>query len=505
MRSTTSVVLGAVVSVLSACGSAGGDCEGTASCEAWPTAPDAGRAQSATPVAQADVGAPSRDARPDAYASGEMPAVEAADAAASAPTCQSRFANPVTGVFVSPAGIDGPGCGSRAVPCATIAWALSRARAALVPNVYVAPGTYTASVALPAGMAIEGGWLADSWAPDCGAAAPAAVLEAAATGATITAKDIGGSARLAYLCVRSRPHGALSAGESAYGVLASGETTHLELEHVDIRASSAADGVAGGSPHTAGLHSGTCPTPGSGRDSTQIGAVGTSSVGSFSPMGYVPGDGAAGSPGAVGDNGLAGQAGGCVLGTLNGCIWVGYGPDRSCSPTGRTPEAVCSNAGLPGCGGLPGAGGYGGRGGGASIALYVWKADVTLRAGSIVAGDGGSGGPGGLGGRGGLGSDGQPGPTTYVSGGGCAEATTAESCAGINRAVAVEGGAPGTPGGKGAPGGQGGGGSGGPSFAIFHAGSPALRVDGTELIAGSPGLGAGDAPGGLSAPIQDSM
>jgi hypothetical protein len=371
--------------------------------------------------------------------------------------------------------------------------------------VYVAPGTYAASVELPAGVTIEGGWLADTWLPDCGAATPAAVLEGSAAGATILAKDIGGSARLRYLSVRSRPHSALSAGESAYGVIASGETTHLELDHADITSASAADGGKGGSPHAAGLRTGTCQTPGSGQDSNDVGAAGATRPASFTSAGYVTGDGATGAPGASGDNGLLGPVGACQAGFVNACIWVGLGPGHTCAFGARAMQEVCGAPGLPGCGGLPGAGGSGGQGGGASIALYVWRADVTVHGGKIVAGDAGSGGPGGAGGQGGLGSQGQAAAPAYLASDSCGMATTAEACVAFNRAIPVQGGAAGTAGARGAPGGKGGGGSGGSSFAIFHAGAPALAVQGAAVVAGSPGLGADGAPNGLSTPLWDGL
>jgi hypothetical protein len=504
MRSKTTLgIAGSLATALlgAACGPVDDDCTETARCT---TGVDAAVQSRTTAPARTDAAT-----APVALAPDE----EEADAAveAVAPTCETRRADPTLGVFVAPSrdggAADGAVCGRQSSPCATIGAALEQARAAGLANVYLAPGTYTANVQLAAGIAIEGGWLEGTWAPDCVSATPAAVVEGAAAGATVAVKEIGGKAALRYVSIRSRPHESLAPGESAYGVLAAGASTQLELDHVVVAAADAADGAAGTAPHLPPMPpSAGCAPFDTGADNTNEGAAGATHAGNVTADGYVAGDGSDGDAGpGPGENGTPASGGTCYTGYYTGhCIWIGIGTARSCAATPRAMEMLCASAGRAGCGGLAGAGGRGGKGGGSSIALYAWEANVVVRDSKLLSARGGAGGPGGRGGFGGVGGAGVPGAPAYAAAEDCSVATSYESCTALNTSHQIAGGVPGGVGGRGAPGGKGGGGSGGHSHAVFHFGTVPLVLAGSDLAVGAAGLGADGAPSGVSASISDS-
>ncbi|MBK7584371.1 MAG: hypothetical protein IPI67_29720 [Myxococcales bacterium] len=192
----------------------------------------------------------------------------------------------------------------------------------------------------------------------------------------------------------------------------------------------------------------------------------------------------AGDPGNAGKNGVPGL-GGTSTGKLAGNGWTstagGFGTDgghgqgggggggtkapASC-PGGPSP-AIGASGGSGGSGGCGGIGGEGGKGGGASIAVTSFQSEVTLVDCELSAGSGGSGGAGGAGQLGGSASSGASGGAGACSGGG---------------------------GGKGGTAGHGGGGAGGPSIGIAFKGSKPTRTGGSIKIA--PTAAGGGADGG---------
>jgi hypothetical protein len=111
-----------------------------------------------------------------------------------------------------------------------------------------------------------------------------------------------------------------------------------------------------------------------------------------------------------------------------------------------------SGAGSGGCGGCPGGGGEGGQGGGGSIALAIYRSQVTIEASELLATFGGYGGDGGRGAQGLWGG---------VNGSG------------------INGGCAGGSGGNGGNGGAGGAGAGGISVGFVWSGTMPLIDDAT--------------------------
>jgi hypothetical protein len=186
---------------------------------------------------------------------------------------------------------------------------------------------------------------------------------------------------------------------------------------------------------------GKAGTPGDSGDVASMAAA----QGSLTATGYIPADGG---PGNAGYTGQGGGGGGASKG-----------------------KAACAGAsggggGMGGCGGKPG---QGGGGGGASVAAFVWNADVGMAECTLKSATGGAGGAGGKGGGGGSGANG---------GSGGAE----------DGANAVKPGGNGGRGGTGGNGGSGSGGTGGPSYALVYFGTqPTYDLADTTLKAGKGG------------------
>ncbi|HSQ63643.1 MAG TPA: hypothetical protein VLM85_10535 [Polyangiaceae bacterium] len=417
----------------------------------------------------------------------------------SAVGCSARTADDTTGLFVAQAGTDVGSCGTRANPCKTLTYAIATAKTtsgkttlyvAAAPATDAGPGAYQESIILDAPLSIEGGWSASggTWTPICDATTSTAVTIQGVTNTTITA-SFNGTATLRDLRVASKP--AADPSESLYGVFVLGSTTNLTLDQVvaDIAPGGAgttgADGTAGANATDAGCAASTGANGGAGAAGTG-GAAGT-----FSASGYLSTNGGDAGNGGVGQNGTAGGAGDCMSGcetSLGQC-------SSGCQPTyGQK----CAANGISGCGGGGGGGGSYGTGGGASIALFVWDAHVTLFGGSFTTSNGGNGGNGGNGVNGGSGTAGAAGSSSA-----CVTQITTPTCATfgctatISQSTPLNGGVAGGTGGAGGVGGQGGGGSGGVSYDIVQGGDGGVVVNGSPKLAHGDG-GAGGALGGAS-------
>jgi hypothetical protein len=403
------------------------------------------------------------------------------------PDC-SQPPNDSAGVFVAPSGSDvleGGSCGlTRSTPCKTIGAGLSSASTATGRSiVYVAAGTYTEKITLPNAITLQGGWhvggeAGTDWTYDCTSPASVVTVQAPSTSNTTIVASTGTSTVTALTVLSKTP---ASAGQSLYGVFASGTSTKLTLNDVVIRVANAGDGASGTTGAAGASASATCGA-GNGVSASGSGAAGAAAMaGGFASVGWVPGGGGTGGSGSAGDNGSAGGAGAAI--PFGYCLQVGL----NCMAT----IATCDGGqGLPGCAGGGGGGGSGGAGGGSSIALYAFGASVTVNGGSLTAGNGGKGGPGGSGGGGASGSAGKAGPTNQ-----CITSFCGTPIPNICNPQAPplqpynygDGGAPGGTGGNGSNGGPGGGGAGGDSYAVVTAGG------GTVAFTGSPGLTAGTA------------
>ena len=383
---------------------------------------------------------------------------------------------------VATGGADVSTCGSHASPCATIGFALGQAKRASKTIVRVGPGTYREAITLVPGVTIEGGYFAEksgdgyTWIPNClPKPKPSDDVQIAPDVATpVIAADLGGTAALSTLTIHQSASPA--PGESVYGIVATGASTHLELVDVMVAPANGADGTAGapGDPGAAATDGG-CPM-GSGADGNEAGAPGEGADGgTIDGTGYHGAAGANGGIGLGGANGDAGAAGTCVT-----C--------SACNATCNTGPTQCGRAGSPGCGGGGGKGGYGGGGGGSSIALLAWGgATVKATGGSLRAGAGGAGGAGGTGGSG---APGTTGPSGSASDGCNVTCVVALGCSNFQTG---KGGA-GSPGGAGAAGGTGGGGAGGWSFAIVSGGDAHVEVP--EETLDHSNFGRGGSPGG---------
>jgi hypothetical protein len=411
--------------------------------------------------------------------------------------CAMQTVDDAKGLFVLSSGADSPSCGARGMECQTIQYAIDRAASSVGVKSIVYVGSsltaYVEALTLKAGITVEGGWFATGtmWTPICSAsrASAVAVQAPSGVGTTVSANDLGGPATLRDVTIQSDSQTPV-AGESVYGIFASGASTALTLDDVAAATGKAGDG-ADGTPGAQGASgaAGGCPA-GDGASGAVPGPSGVAgSPGAFAQSGYVlSAGGGGGGGGAIGDNGPGGAPGNCQ--TCLNCV-----TDPSCEtfcgtecycvsqPTGQT---ECGEPGQGGCAGAGGAGGTGGGGGGSSIVLFVWDAQVVVLGGSLAAGNGGNGGSGGDGGGGGVGATGEIGGNGIACIDFCA--CSENECNAF--AFPPTGGAAGGTGGDGSAGGQGGGGAGGDSYAVYVGGAGSALVDkSTALAAGMPGAG----------------
>jgi hypothetical protein len=489
------------LAAVSACGGAGGSAissnpDGCSGKECNPgsgadasTGPDASGVSPGEDASADDASAPGLDgALPEATTSESgVPGTDA---------CAGQSINSNSVVFVAPGGMDGSACGaSMSAPCATIGAALASAHFMVRGSVFVAPGTYIEAVSLVAGVTVQGGWqvAGTAWTYSCDPAARSLVtIQAPSTSnIAVLADSLTAPAVLSRLTVASKA--SVQPGESLFGVVARGASTHLELDDVAVTARAGGDGPAGSVGMTGAAPSFSCSAS-DGADAIP-GSIGSPAMaGVFNNAGYTA---STGSTGAIGPTGHAGTAG--TSGTQ-----IRYAPCGGlCGFTLLAPYCT-SSAGANGCGGGGGTGGTGGGGGGSSVALYSYAASVVVHGGTFVAGNGGHGGPGGAGGSGVGGSQGQAGSAAKCGAAICPDAGVTGTDydagdAGECVEITLAGGLTGGQGGTGGTGGQGGGGAGGSSYAIVGAGGATVQVDGAPpLTHGTPGTSLGNGPAGVA-------
>jgi hypothetical protein len=409
--------------------------------------------------------------------------------------CTMQQADAAKGIFVTQSGA-ASSCGSMTTPCGSIQTALGLATQAGKTTVYVAQGTYAEAITLPAGVTVSGGWddLGGTWQPICkGSPASTTVIAAPSGSVKTVVASYAGASTLETLTIKSEPQASVLAGQSVYGVFATGAQTQLAITDVIVDVANAGGGAAGsmGGPGSPGGAAGTCTTPDTGANGV-AGTPGTAGgAPSYSVSGYSPGGpGGAGGTGGTGHVGTAapgqGQNGGPTCVTINNtCGNQGGG----CSSVGNVMS--CGTTGGPGCAGTGSNGGTGGAGGGSSVGVFAWDAHVTIDAGGIAPGNGGGGGDGGAGGMGGAG-------TAGAAGGKGPDVPTAchVKCLGqppqcFCDSTAFTSGAPGTgsTGGNGGQGGQGGGGSGGDSYCYYQGPNAQVSAPSLQCTVGQAGLG----------------
>ena len=393
------------------------------------------------------------------------------------------------GVFVSVGGATS-GCGAPTAPCGTIAAALDvvASSGGAKSLVYLADGTYTEAVTLPAGITVEGGWQYTGggvWTHQCVLHPEAgAIVQAPATSNTTVTANYSGSSTLSTLTITSKG-GPAASNESIYGVFASGASTSLFLSDVAIDVIAGGAGTTGGVGATAGSAGASC-APGAGGNAGSGAEGNGASAGTYSASGYSPTTGGTGVTGPTGGNGTAAPSSGAGAPTCVDGVF--------CSPSGMPGICIesnpqsCGGVGTSGCGGLGSTGGNGGTGGGSSIGVFLWdSAAVTVAGSAIATGNGGNGGNGGAGGAIGSGTAGAAGAAGNPVSSSCVTATCTPSTAKITGTAGAAGGT----GGKGGQGGQGGGGSGGDSYCYYvgGTGSDNLGATSTTCTPGSGGLG----------------
>ena len=417
------------------------------------------------------------DTSPPAMDSG----VDAADV-----SCPDVAPNDAEGVFAAPTGTNGATCGTRAAPCKTLSFSVTRAGAAFRTKVFAARGTYIEKVTLAAGVEIVGGWdvAGTTWKRACVTPEDAVTVRAPALqNITVEARDLGGEARLSLLRIESKNAMNLVPGESLYGVVAVGATTTLVMTDVNVVMGNAAPGANGTKGDAGAAAPASCAAGGAliAPPGTP-GAQGAGApLGSYDPSAeYVPGVASGGGNGTGGGNGAAG-------GAPPACVQCGDCPDPVLCTFVPTPGKMsCGATGKNGCGGGPGDPGGPAIGGGSSIGVFAWDATVTIKGGSVKSGDAGNGGTGGAGGAGAAGTAGA------VGGMGDPCTSSYLLAAGVCTPVMTRGagGAAGGAGALGGTGGAGGGGGGGSSFATYQGGQGFVSTaGGATLTHGKAGKG----------------
>jgi hypothetical protein len=417
-------------------------------------------------------------------------------------------------IFVAPSAQGGEDTndGTQSAPVLTVTKAIELAAGINIP-IYICAGTYKEHVEVTAdNLALRGGFTCDSsvWTYDRekrARIAPSTKNEA------LRVKDISG---LEVTDLELVSANATTPGASSVAIFVSGseDVVFTRLHVVAGDGADGADGVLEGFVYAAAELLAGNPAMGNigglareGADPCPI-CEGTSIVtkggqGGLPLQNGTPGqpDLGAGEAGQVDvDDCTSGKRGGDAAPAADG---MGAGPHGAIELSGWLPEsgadggvgepgqgggggggAATADAGAGGggaCGGCGGRGGGAGAGGGASIALLVWDARVSIHACTLntnAGGRGGSGAAGQLGQEGGTKGD-----------------STNQGCDGGN-------------GGTGANGGAGGGGAGGISVGIVYAMST-LSVDTRSIItpgtAGDGGLGGGDMNNGINGVAQPQL
>jgi hypothetical protein len=419
---------------------------------------------------------PSTDTRPTDSKARDVAPSDADAAEPEAAACLPQSPDSTTGLFVLSGAAPGTSCGTTSSPCATIDLALGVASTnAAITTIYVGPGPYTesATVALPNGIAIIGGWnvFGSTWTHDCKAPTiqgPSPVFSATSLSSptTLDTLDI----------VETTTAGT---GVSLYGITSFDST--LVLSSVSVTVQPGGPGQNGAPGGTGGIGmEGGCSPPGT----ASVGGVGGNGAptghGSFGPPPgcFTPAsDGTSGATGGSGSNGTIGGVGS----SMRGDPWCTVSCD-----SGTSYEYYEGGTGFGGCPGPGGMGGLPASGGGCSIGVYAWGGSVAISGGSIKTGNGGVGGTGGNGGPGGSGAPGAQGLGVYALE--CDFHIGTGTCT-SDYSNYVAGGAAGSKGGSGGVGGKGGGGAGGCSYAYYVGGGATVTPSGVALDNGSGGAG----------------
>ena len=386
-------------------------------------------------------------------------------------------------------------CGSKVNPCGSITVGITVANANRAKAIYVGPGTYAETIALPSGVSIEGGFdvAQSTWAPLCENVttiiAPPSAIVVEADGVL--------NAALRFVTIETKAHG--DVGESLFAVRAMHSA--LTLENVNLYAEIAGPGKDG--------------PPGSGTDNSDpsCGASGANGPsGSAGASGGFDGQGnyAVGAGGGTGVSGSRGASGtvtapACSTSCIDTCSMYTYPTDDAGNPIDdagneldattacfSTTKNVCGIGASAACGGQGGLGGGGGANGAASVAVFAIGADtaITITGGALVSAGGGLGGAGGVGANGGSGSGASTAPSATCSG------PCDPSCTPTNGSVA---GGSTTAGQNGGVGGSGGGGAGGPTFLVVTIGGAQVTIAQTaqwKIPTAGAGGGAPNGPAG---------
>ncbi len=263
-------------------------------------------------------------------------------------------------IFVSPRGNDA-NPGTREMPKRTIAAAVTMARMATpVKAVYAALGTYHETVALAPGVSLYGGYNdEDNWSR---AMANSSEIESP-TAVGLTATNVLVATEVQLFTIRSQP--GTTAGESSYGVRVLGSTGPVLFRGCSVSSADGADGNDGSE-----------------------GASGGSAGGSSSPCGA---NGGGGGGGAGGNNGGAtGGAGTQISGGAPAGGGGGGGGGSSCTDSCRQNNGAAGSTGISGGNGVNGEPG-------AALGVVSMAGIYSPRAsaGGTGAASGGGGGGGG--------------------------------------------------------------------------------------------------------------
>jgi hypothetical protein len=395
------------------------------------------------------------------------------------------------GVFVSPAGDDESGEGTRARPYATIGRVIEAAVAGGL-RVYACAdgGVYEESVAIgteASGLEMYGGFSCDDWSYSREAKSLVSTTEQLAL-------RVEGVVGLRIEDFGFQAADATVPGGSSMGAFVMGSKL-VVLRRVRFEAGKGMAGAAGeagqaavrrpdrgnASSDSAGGAAKECSCE--GQQTPTIGGAG----GDVPNQSGHPGlpDWGRGKGGAVGTCDLVAQRGAdappqppslgaTLLGVLSAAGWApASGENGTIGYPGQGGGGGASDAteggGGGGCGGCGGGAGSGGQGGGASVALAILTSSVTLEDSELLAALAGDSGNGAAGGEG----------QKEADDGGAGR----DSC---------DGGA----GGYGGRGGAGGGGAGGISVGVLWRGESGPSILGNEYTLGSPGAkGIGGEPG----------
>ncbi len=432
-------------------------------------------------------------------------------------------------LFVSIDGHDSNTGRDPAQPLRHVAVAIERA-GGCVPGpcaVRIAEGLYQESIALAAGVDLEGGW-APGFATRDLVVYP--VVLTSELPVTVTAEALIAATVVDGVTLRGADLSARTDGSSSIALRVRDTGDAVQLRSVRIEAGRGARGAPGddgaltsclvrggdgGTAYDCGGNSGRLGD--AGGDPASASAPGTSG-GSNCPNAcpLVGSDGISG--GGVGGNGNNGGAGGSGVpatdddGRFEEDVWVAaagepgrrgaHGTGGSGGGSGGSKRfRVCFGCGtLPGGrggdgapGGCGGGGGATGGGGGGAFGVVIIRATLSVEAVAII---------GGLGGAGGVGGDGHPGGPGSTDGSAGRQGAPSQQCGAITYRAGA--GAAGGIGGHGGHGGGGAGGAGGPSIgvAVVAGGLNATGEPGANVIEiGTGGLGGAGGTGAVTAPV----